>query len=64
MRCDFKTQEEADEGGKVPHADRRHNRTNDVESYLNHLKATRSNFVGKTVVYSVAGVGLYYSRTV
>lgn len=55
-------QEEADEEGKVSRADRRNNGNYDVESYLNHFKATRSHFVRKIVVYSVAGVGPCYSR--
>lgn len=38
-------------------------RNRDVESYSNHFKATRRHFVRKTVVYSVAGVGLRFSRT-
>lgn len=38
-------------------------RNRDVESYLNHFKATRRHFVRKTVVYLVAGVGLCFSRT-
>lgn len=59
----LKCSKQLKKGDKVPHAERRHSGIHHVELYLNSINGTLSHLIGKSVVYSVAGIELHYLTT-